>query len=667
VAEQNNFRVLHLSDIHFDQAHNKAFHEEMKAYIIENFDNVEGSSKKIDYLVVSGDFGDKCLPKNVQEVTAWLVDIRDSLKLRSNQIVLTAGNHDITAQLLPELHQDIRLQFEEARNYVTNQGNPRYERRVFNCYQWLKKNLLGEDNPQVKKNGLSVMDDDPRVRFIIINSSWLSQYKKTKRYDRPKGFQEKMSDKTDDETIEKLLEEFQIACSQDTSPKSEESILVGTAEVNPDIPKKRIQEYKNTLNYSENIRQQLGLTNEEMEELSKVKRDNKLNIIVFHHPENHLHAFERQGVQGILESGRYRMVVEKGDILICGHIHPSQHIKIIDPFKQMPAFTGGAAHIAKNVPANPQRPLFYHYHFYQGDGMFDNEWHSNSWWCEPTSYFKDGENSPIEKILINQANYPDDPKQTAIPLRIKRSEPESGVGELANHLVLSDVHIPSERAYLDLQRKIAEWLKNEFVKLTGQNGIKVTENPWKLYVAISNKPPYYKLVKFPVLTLEKDGTTKQVIWDVIYSCEIAQKAFIQKRLETLKRSYIYKNDKNHKTIDKKDVYYVPVIVDLIAALTKDEMNRIEYMRMLIGQTRIIVEAIGGNDDTEVISPVYDVFSKGFSLPDHNPDSQPVAFLGLLNFIGSEVIQSVLESKIPENGHLLPGFGKDFQGLNLFRS
>ena len=118
---KSEIKILHITDLHIgkknkdDGSINANFHHMLLNYLVSEF------NQKVDYLIVSGDFGDKC--ECIEESIVWLKDLASGISVDANNIILCAGNHDLLTSELEDHHQDQRLRFELGLEYILKNLN----------------------------------------------------------------------------------------------------------------------------------------------------------------------------------------------------------------------------------------------------------------------------------------------------------------------------------------------------------------------------------------------------------------------------------------------------------------------------------------------------------------------------------------------------------------
>lgn len=386
-------KILHISDLHIisekrleePYCTQRAFHQALKEYVVNNF-------KDIDCLLLTGDFGDQCHEDNVAQAKIWLSDLVHELGIDQSKIILCPGNHDINTANLVEDHHDRRIDFSKGREYLISSD---YSCDAFDAYEDLRNTIVGTADYTCKVIG--------ELRFVILNSSWLSQtnLKKLGGYDA--SIQNNLG-RDEKKTLKELFDKYGGLFWVDDLVKTDFNGKKKTAFLKP------------MLNLSENKTQQLGV-DVKYETLKKELEDGRdlINILVFHHPETHLHPFERNTISGLPETGIFKKLSAVCELLICGHTHPINTEDISkNKFNVIPNLVGGGAHV--NEDKEKFRPIFYVYTIDQsGEQRFFRR----------EMYFHNGETfegraSPDDKVLIGlkptsfSSVFSEEPEQAAI-------------------------------------------------------------------------------------------------------------------------------------------------------------------------------------------------------------------------------------------------------------
>lgn len=354
--DNNSFNILHLSDFHVDITSKKPkfskqidFHTDIVDLLINNFisrksENTDETKKKVDYLVLTGDFGNQCEKMNVDKATELLEKLKTGLQLESKQIICCAGNHDMDKELLKEPHHNKSFDIQSGHGYIKDDN--KYPRNTFERYNQLVQKLQDDRG----HDGIDYIHNTEHADFLVLNSSWLSQIGD----DETATIMNDLLSETDGEKIiNELRKHFKnrVCLYDDYNAMA----AANSTDVNK---QKHITNrmFKPSFNYSENTRQQINNLI-----LEKIKHENpeqqqNIKIIICHHPDDRLHYLEHFPVNEIQESGTFEYLSDNCDFLICGHTHPKTpdflHSKLMN-------LIGGGCHLT----GNNKSPLFF---FYEG-------------------------------------------------------------------------------------------------------------------------------------------------------------------------------------------------------------------------------------------------------------------------------------------------------------
>jgi hypothetical protein len=165
-------RILHLSDLHFT-ADTKAMavRQPLEADLRE-----ELKVNKLDYVVLSGDFADKCAEGGWLAATAFLKELMNSFGLDPLQVILAPGNHDFVRSMD---HFDVALDYlqtDKAGNPVVGgvpKPNARYQSRFARFgafYHGVYSAKSYSEDPSLQFDAID--DPDLPLRFLVLNSAW---------------------------------------------------------------------------------------------------------------------------------------------------------------------------------------------------------------------------------------------------------------------------------------------------------------------------------------------------------------------------------------------------------------------------------------------------------------------------------------------------------------
>lgn len=539
--KRKKISILHVSDLHISDDKEEAvstreFHKALAKHLSAEFNG------NIDYIIASGDFGDKCFPLNVTLAEEWLTELRIGLGVCKSNMFLCAGNHDIETEKLFEPHHDMRLDFIKGREYKVIPNG--YKMEAFERYSGLSNKVIG--------NVIKGVIEKEQVRFIVLNSSWLSQEhierKKNQKGNLVKAALAVGEDKAENAMVNSLLKEFSIVCKKDLS---EEDILL---RMSKDKTKTKTKTellceslYDYTLRFSENVTQQLILDEKDLEEINSLPNDSKLNILIFHHPHTCLHPFERTPINGISNSGKFDKLIDKSHVLVCGHIHPVDNMEVINQTMELPMLIGGKTNpYSDDVEHKSIRPLFYVYNF-----LFEDK----EWALDRKQYYNAGLGGKDFKVT-------EDTVET-IPLILRKQKyfPETSA-ETIKPFKISD-----DEGYRALKVRFVKWLNDQYLgllKVVNGNYTLSTEQKW---VSIQpNLPGSVKKLVLHYKFIPTDGNGKTIVMDYIFSEDLQHRSFASIRAQG---GIIHGEETG-------SILYLPLIIDLVNALVP-EADRARYM------------------------------------------------------------------------------------------
>ncbi|MBS1594070.1 MAG: metallophosphoesterase [Bacteroidetes bacterium] len=337
------FRILHVTDFHFvskedtkymNNTERIEFHTALRKYLVDEFKG------QIDFLLLTGDFGDRCAEHNLTYAKKWLANLDTDLGIPAANIIFCPGNHDIRTDILPEQHHEVRTDHTKGQEYLFSDA---YKDSIFTSY-------VSEIDSKWNPNELlTVYKEFDNVRFVVLNSSWLSQINGVAL----ERFEKSIIEDIKNENTA-MYESLALQYGGVFYDKASQIVLDKEG-------KERVSFLSGMLNVSENKTQQLGFyKNEKIIEAIEKLDNKKINILVFHHPETHLHPFERNYIKDLRGSGFYKYLSGKCHLLICGHTHPVESEDIHNNYyNDLPNFVGGGAHL--NEYGANDRPFFYTY------------------------------------------------------------------------------------------------------------------------------------------------------------------------------------------------------------------------------------------------------------------------------------------------------------------
>jgi predicted MPP superfamily phosphohydrolase len=172
----NRINILHLSDIHFGVEPTPVVAPTAIARRTTTLNGLIKLLSKVDsdwkpnIIVISGDIGWKGISENYKQAKLWLQELLDILNLTSNELIISAGNHDInrtdTIGMPPPIsaeQADEWLKVENLKNYI----------RLFDSYNAFCRDLNIPSLSLGKTTYHLIGQREVKgLRFVVLNSSW---------------------------------------------------------------------------------------------------------------------------------------------------------------------------------------------------------------------------------------------------------------------------------------------------------------------------------------------------------------------------------------------------------------------------------------------------------------------------------------------------------------
>jgi WD40 repeat protein len=168
--------VLHLSDLHFTAEMNV---DSLLQPVEADLRKVLGQ-RRLDYLVISGDFADRCNEAGWALAAKFVTALREGFRLDALRIILAPGNHDL-------VHSSMYFDVEQELLYHDPQGRPvvggvpkpndKYNSR-FHRFATFYHNLYSarpySDDPAAQ---FDLIPGEGGLHFLALNSAWkVDQY-----------------------------------------------------------------------------------------------------------------------------------------------------------------------------------------------------------------------------------------------------------------------------------------------------------------------------------------------------------------------------------------------------------------------------------------------------------------------------------------------------------
>jgi hypothetical protein len=176
VSPETPIRLLHLSNLHLSG-------ERSVDQLLQPLDaDLRGQLRveSLDYLVVSGDFTEKCNPAGFTRAAEFLLEVLRRFKLNASRLILVPGNHDLDRK---RGVYDLELDDERAHGVPAERRIQRgdvllirkkveYPKR-FDLFRSFYKGLTQEDYPDLHADqGLLMLYPEDGIEFLTLNSAW---------------------------------------------------------------------------------------------------------------------------------------------------------------------------------------------------------------------------------------------------------------------------------------------------------------------------------------------------------------------------------------------------------------------------------------------------------------------------------------------------------------
>lgn len=177
-------RILHLSDLHFTGA------EAVNGLVQPLLNDLHGPLKagRIDYLVASGDFADKCSDTGYAKAGEFLKVLQEKLKVVPESTVLCPGNHDVDIKLKcyqyeyaapAGLASNEVVKLSDGGFLVRDRAN--YALR-FERFRKLHLDVAGREYPQeLGLQGTVQYFKQTGILFLTLNTAWEIDHRNMER------------------------------------------------------------------------------------------------------------------------------------------------------------------------------------------------------------------------------------------------------------------------------------------------------------------------------------------------------------------------------------------------------------------------------------------------------------------------------------------------------
>ena len=452
-------------------------------------------------------------------------------------MIFCAGNHDICTKTVDENHRTQCYAYENGVEYIRTNENLQNSFKRYESF-----NIDFPFNPDLIKitSRNDYIYETKHVRFIVLNSSWLSQF----NFDEHEHLREKLIALNDETFEEAIRDNFNGAFCL---PKSE-TLAKELA-------------FKHTFNYNENTRQQV-----DAEILNYLNDDSgKLNLLIQHHPRECLHYLDHHEINDMQSSGKYRAIEQYADALLCGHIHPRGYISPLKGLGGALQFIGAPCHLEpkenailngddiKKIETVTDRPRFYYYTFQTNGKGFDYEAFSYS-------LRKDGN---FENRLVDTS-----PNNLLHEIDEQQNSDCFGISKECTIEELRDLF---EKAYIKLMKSFFE-----------QKKISISIKP----IIIKFDRTYYQVTSQLQEIIVNENV--YIYLDIIGIHDLYKIHYATSKIEKLSNKEKLREEATIPLhIAEDDILYYPIIVDTLAGASSiDNLSRIKNIDSLLGKISI---------------------------------------------------------------------------------
>lgn len=166
-------RILHLSDLHFtEQTKTDSVLQPLHADLHDKL-----KIQRLDYLVVSGDFADKCNSPGFDAAREFLQQLSERFRVSPLKTVLVPGNHDYEQNFdhftLSKWRPDGKYEDEHLEGKVVFVPNERYVQRFDAFRRFYHSFYSTQEYPIDPSRQFEVIPDaDTGIHFLCLNSAW---------------------------------------------------------------------------------------------------------------------------------------------------------------------------------------------------------------------------------------------------------------------------------------------------------------------------------------------------------------------------------------------------------------------------------------------------------------------------------------------------------------
>lgn len=179
--QQDNMRILHLSDLHFNADNDEDDIELRKQYTYNFFDKLKTICQKepIQYIFITGDIAYKAMEKEYDRAAKFISGLLQVCGLNAERLFLCPGNHDVNRSEIEDYSYPHEQR--EADCFLTLKKLKKHE-KSFRNYNLLCKRLkclpyqIGENENYL--TGVKFCED---CTIVCVNTAWFSKNDKMQK------------------------------------------------------------------------------------------------------------------------------------------------------------------------------------------------------------------------------------------------------------------------------------------------------------------------------------------------------------------------------------------------------------------------------------------------------------------------------------------------------
>jgi predicted MPP superfamily phosphohydrolase len=180
IVEPTPFRILHLSDLHFDKEDDPIVR--LQPLVRDLKDGVDGFGfNELDYLVLSGDLTDRASAEEFDRAYDFVSALISQFNLSAQRCVIVPGNHDLNWDVdVYDWQQDRKVDVKDLKegNHVKQgklygiRDDLRYNKRFENFGKFYHELTQQEYLLKPDSQSIPMLFDSTRIQFLAINSAW---------------------------------------------------------------------------------------------------------------------------------------------------------------------------------------------------------------------------------------------------------------------------------------------------------------------------------------------------------------------------------------------------------------------------------------------------------------------------------------------------------------